>query len=473
MTWESTRSNSRFGRTMRTPLLRILALLASIALVVSACGGSDDNASDDTTTTTQAADTTSATTTADVSDPTTTVGDTATEDTAADDMAANTDTVTDYVAYIGGTDGPADDSLDPVVIGWLNQQGGQFEVGGAATLGAELAVQLANEQLGGIQGHPIEMKTCFIESDEEEGTTCGQELGNDEAVKAIVVGGVVIGIQPFYATIGGEKPVVVGVAVTPVDGVQDNATVYFGSATSVLASIGTYARDVLGAETAALIYPDTPALGVGVLGIQAGLEAAGVAVEAVSYPPNQTDLVGPMTAAGAPDADLVIPYTDAGGCVNLANALIQLGIDDASTIVSAPLCLNPNVAEGLGGDYPIWTYMIASSLFGDMTDPGMAKYMEVADEYGLEAAPDPWVIVSFGTMLTTIKIINELGPDATTDEIVAALRAYEGPIALGAPELDCGKNPEAPAVCNDQSQYFTYMGELQWDKQSSWLRPPE
>ena len=37
-----------------------------------------------------------------------------------------------------------------------------------------------------------------------------------------------IGIQPFYSTIGGKKPVVVGVAVTPVDGVQKNATILFG-----------------------------------------------------------------------------------------------------------------------------------------------------------------------------------------------------------------------------------------------------
>ena len=34
---------------------------------------------------------------------------------------------------------------------------------------------------------------------------------------ALLVGGVAIGIQPFYSTIGGKKPVIVGVAVTPVD----------------------------------------------------------------------------------------------------------------------------------------------------------------------------------------------------------------------------------------------------------------
>ncbi len=476
-------SRSHHSRSRRA---RAVAVTACLGLLVAACGGDDDAAEPATADagTADSGDTSTAdsgdTSTADSGDTSTAdSGDTSTADSGdtstADSGDASGDAegaVTDYVSFVGGTDGPADDTLDPVVIGWMNQQGGQFEIGGAATIGAELAVQLANEQLGGIGGRPIELKTCFIESDEEEGTTCGQELGNDADVKAIVLGGVAIGLQSFYATIDGSKPVVGGVAVTPIDGVNDNATVYFGSATSVLGPLGTYARDVLDAKTAALIYPDTPSLRLGAAAIEAGLKAAGVELDTVSYPPNQTDIVGPLTAAGAQTADLVIPYTDAGGCVNLANALTQLGIDDPEHIISAPLCLNPDVAAGLGGDFPKWTYLIASSLFGDATDPGMLRYMDLTTEYGIDAAPDPWVIVSFGTMLTTIKIINEVGPDATTEETIAALRAFSGPVPLGAPSLECGKDPEAPAVCNDQSQFFTYLGELAWDKKASWLRSP-
>ena len=76
----------------------------------------------------------------------------------------------------------------------------------------------------------------------------------------------------------------------------------------------------------------------------------------------------------------------------------------------APLCLNGLVAAGLGGDFPIWTYAIASSLYGDPTDPGMPAYMKVMAKYGTPAvAPDPWVIVTFGQILTTARFLNELG----------------------------------------------------------------
>src|ERR671914_3001898 len=387
---------------------------------------------------------------------------------------AGEETVTDYVDYIGGKAGKADSSKSPIYIGWLNQQGGQVEIGAAATDGADLAIKVVNEQLGGIDGHPVELKKCFIRNAEEEGTTCGQRLGNDKDVAAITVGGVAIGIQAFYSTIGGKKPVIVGVAVTPVDGVQDNATVLFGDATHVLGPFGTYAKEELDAQTAALVYPNIPGIAEGAAALDKGLSDAGVEVKKVGYAQGQTDLIGPLTAAGAQNADIVIPYSDASGCVNQAKGLQQLGIEDAKKIVSAPLCLNPTVSEGLGGDYPIWTYAIASSLFGDQTDPGMAPYMKVTEQYGVKTAPDPWVIVSFGSVLTTIKFLNEVGPDnLTSDAIVEKARSFTGPVALGAPELQCNKYEDAPAICNDRTQFFTYEGKNHFEKAADWLQPPE
>jgi branched-chain amino acid transport system substrate-binding protein len=386
---------------------------------------------------------------------------------------AGEQTVTDYVEYIGGKAGKADQSKPPIYIGWLNQQGGQVEIGAAATDGADLAVQVVNEELGGIDGRPVELKKCFIRNAEEEGTTCGQRLGNDEDVAAITTGGVAIGIQPFYSTIGGNKPVIVGVAVTPVDGAQENATVLFGDATHVLGPFGTYAKDVVQANTAALVYPNIPGIAEGAAALDKGLSDAGVEVKKVGYAQGQTDLIGPLTAAGAQNADIVIPYSDASGCVNQAKGLQQLGIEDSQKIVSAPLCLNPTVSEGLGGDYPIWTYAIASSLYGDQSDPGMEPYMRVTEKYGVKTAPDPWVIVSFATVLTTVKFLSEVGADALeTDAIVDKARSFTGPVVLGAPELQCEKYEDAPAICNDRTQFFTYSGENHFEKAADWLQPP-
>ena len=400
-------------------------------------------------------------------------GDTAADQGGDGSGGAGEKSVTDYVDYVGGKAGKADSSKPPIYIGWLNQEGGQQEIGAAATDGADLAVKLVNEELGGIDGRPVALRKCFIRNAEEEGTTCGQKLGNDKDVVAINVGGVAIGIQPFYSTIGGKKPVIVGVAVTPVDTVQKNAAILFGDVRRVLGPFGTYARDVLQAKTAALVYPNIAGITDGAAALAQGLKDAGVEVKKVGYAQGQTDLIGPLTAAGAQTADMVIPYSDASGCVNQAKGLKQLGITDAKKIVSAPLCLNPMVSEGLGGDYPIWTYAIASSLYGDPSDPGMKPYMEVTQKYGVKTAPDPWVIVSFGSVLSTVRFLNEVGPDSLEpDAILKTAKSFTGPVALGAPELKCGKYPDAPAICNDRTQFFTYSGKNKFDKAAEWLQPP-
>ena len=381
--------------------------------------------------------------------------------------------VTNYLSYTGGKAGPADKSLPPVYIGYVNQQGGPTAVGLLATAGAQMAVNYANAELGGVDGHPIQLVTCFIASAEEEGTTCGQKLAADKDVSVVLEGGVAIGTQSFYSTIGGAKPVITGVAVTPIDAVQPNATILFGDATHVLGPFGTYARDVLHAKTAALVYPNEPGIIEGSKAIRAGLEAAGVKVMSVGYSSGQADLIGPLTSAGAQTADMVIPYSSAAGCVNLAKGLKQLGITDSKKIVSAPLCLNGQVMAGLG-DFPLWTYAIASSLFGDSTDPGMPAYTKVTQTYGTpETAPDPWNIVSFAQVMTTIKFLNEIGFDKITPQtVLAKAKEFKGPLALGAPALQCGKYADAPAVCNDQVQFFNYGGKSKFTKVAGWLRPP-
>ena len=135
----------------------------------------------------------------------------------------------------------------------------------------------------------------------------------------------------------------------------------------------------------------------------------------VAYPPTETDLIGPLTAAGAATADIVIPGTDANGCVNMANALTQIGVTDPKKIVANPLCLNAQVISALG-DFPKWTYGIASSLFGDSTDPGRRAVREGHEGSSATStnAPDPWNIVNFGTMLSTIRFLNDGRNGSTT-----------------------------------------------------------
>jgi branched-chain amino acid transport system substrate-binding protein len=379
--------------------------------------------------------------------------------------------VTNYLTYTGGKAGPANSSLAPVVIGYINEQGDANPPGLLSTNGAQMAVTYINKELGGVDGHPLKLDTCFTAT-EEEGTTCADQFLADKSISVVAAGGVAVGAQSFDSTMNNKLPVIVGVSANSYDAVQSGDVILFGDATHVLGPMGTYAKDVLHAKTASIIYPQTPGLLIGAEAIDAALKAAGVSVTLEGYPVNATNLTSVLAAAHASTADMVIPYADATDCVNLARALVAQGITDAKKIVSAPLCLSGTVIQALG-DFPKWTYSIASSLYGDPTDPGMPAYMAVASKYTTPGdAPDPWEIVNFGELLTVDKILNEVGySNISPSTVLAAAKAFKGPQALGAPALDCGEFSNAPGVCNDRAQFFEYEGKNKFVKVAGWLQP--
>jgi branched-chain amino acid transport system substrate-binding protein len=90
-----------------------IAALAAIALIAVSCGDDDDDSGAETGS-----------------------GSEAPADQGGDQSGgAGEESVTDYVAYVGGEAGPADDSLEPIYIGWLNQEGGRGVGPGEATIG--------------------------------------------------------------------------------------------------------------------------------------------------------------------------------------------------------------------------------------------------------------------------------------------------------------------------------------------------
>jgi branched-chain amino acid transport system substrate-binding protein len=382
--------------------------------------------------------------------------------------------VTNYLQYVHGKRGKADPKKSKVYIGWVNQQGGQVVIGGLATAGAQLAVRYVNDVLGGVGGHPVALVNCFIKSNEEEGTTCGQKLVNNKKISVVAEGAVATGAQSLHATIGATKPIVTGVAITPVNGASKTGVVLFGDGPHILLPFGNYAKNVLHAKTAAVIYPNAPGLAESGQVIAAGLKAAGIDTKQVGYTQGQTDLTAPLTAVGAGTADFVVPYGSAADCANQAKGLTALGVTDPRKIMTAPLCLNSTVIDALG-DWSKWTYAIASSNYGDPTDPGMPAYQAVIKRYKAEKnAPDPWHIVAFSELLTTVRFLNEASTGKagiTPKSVLARAKAFRGPLALGAPKLQCGKYKNAPAICNDMFQAFTYEGKFQFKRASGWIGP--
>ena len=287
------------------PRLRVLfALFAALLVIGVAVGcGDDDSSSDSASGGSGGASTTS-------------------EDAAKSGDQTVSAGVSDYADYVGAkSSGAADSSKAPITIGWVNQEGGPTDVGPGATKGADLAVKYLNEKLGGIDGHPVKLFKCFTSTSEEQGQTCGQKMVNNKDVKVIGMGAVAIGDQSLVATVDGAKPMVSSVAIGAADSKNTNGYGLFGDGIRVSGPFATYAHDVLKAKRVSVVWPELPGINESSQAIVDGAKKLGMDVKSVAWNPNATDLVGPLTAAGAQTADVIILNSDPKGCVNLYKAL--------------------------------------------------------------------------------------------------------------------------------------------------------
>jgi branched-chain amino acid transport system substrate-binding protein len=397
---------------------------------------------------------------------------TATQPAPAASATAPADAVTDYVQYTGGTRGAADPSKSTIRIGWLNQQGGPADPSPFATDAAKLAVSYINKQLGGVDGHPVALVSCFTSTTDEQGQVCGQKLANDKRVDVIAVGAMTIGAQSVMAAVDNAKPMVYSVATGPSDATNRNGYILFGDLVRVMPPMATFAKQVLKAKSAAVIFPEAPGVSIAATALDEALAKAGVGHKKVGFAPNATDLVGPLTAAGAQTADVVSPIVLPQQCVNVAKALQQTKIK--AQVVANPLCLNGNVAKALG-DLPRWYYGIASSLAADRTDPAAGAFMGIVQKYGdVQKVGDPYYPITFAQFMTIAKWMNAIGSAKLSPESIAAqAKGFKGPLAMGPPTLQCGKYPDAPAICNDQEKIFKYEGKGVFTPASGWLGPPQ
>ncbi len=380
--------------------------------------------------------------------------------------------VLNYQAYVGGK-GKAKANLSPVTLGWINGQGGppNFNFPQVTNV-AQAAVKMVNAELGGVHGHPIRLNECFIAQAEEEGVRCGQQMANDRSMKAILFGAVVVGNQSIYATVKGTKPIIGGVAVSGADPSARNAFFLNGSQTSVLGPFGTYTNRFLkNVRTVAIVYPNQPGADTAAFALRRAMQQVGRRVTMIATPQLATDLLGPATQASS--ADMIIPALGFTDCVPFARALDQIRY--SKPVLSTPLCLFIPRAAYASGDLPSWTYGIAQTLV-NVPGPQSKLYLKKGLQYGTTVANmlNVFAEIAWEEMLATVKVMNRIPfSKLTPARVSAGFKTFKGPLVLAAPQIACGKvSAGEPAICGNQTQFYTYTGKGKWKVASGWLKPP-
>ena len=438
------------GTARRHSAWYFVAAASLVALVVSGCSSSSKSGSTSSS-----------------------AGSSAASGSTSSSETSGAGTATDLVSYTHGKAGKADSSLKPVTLGWVNQQGGALGYPNS-TAGAEAAVKYINTYLGGIDGHPLSLASCYVVSSEQEGNTCGLQLTNNADVQAILYGTLLVGDQSLQAVDAGKKPILMANSINPTDASGSNVFIYNGNPSSFFGGTAAYIHTVLKAKSVSVIYPQNAQSIGGVAALKAALQSVGISLQSVGFDPSTTNLTSAALAAGAQSADVVLPLvSDPPSCIAAAKALSSLGIKNPIISIGT-FCFGPDVAKGLGGDVPNWTQLSSQTNVLDTTEADVSAYISESAKAGLasDVQTDSNAALGWSLVMTAARFLNTGGgASATAQTIATQAQAFTGPMLLGSTTVKCGATSSAPGLCGAQMRAFQSLGGGKYKDVSDWLNP--
>jgi branched-chain amino acid transport system substrate-binding protein len=398
-------------------------------------------------------------------------GTTDTSTSGTTEPVAETVDNTYALKYTGGKEGKADSSLPPVTIGYINQEGGVPSFP-EATQGIEAAVAYANEELGGIEGHPIELKKCAVQS-EEDGQKCATEMANDDEVSIVLLGSIAVGNKAIYSVLTGKKPIIEGSPSTVEDLTATEAYAYTPGGPGVIAGMGLFTAQLKGVHKVAVLYSDNPAGKSSAeeffkpLLEQLGIDD--VTLVGVQDAATGPELATAIQAAGGESADVLVSFLTLPGCIASYDALQSLGIEPR--VVATGLCFGTPMTqhlEDLGSDDQVpngWYFSsFGYSYFQPDAASGMDTYLAKIKQYGpADVEFTGFAGFMFADLLTVAKFGNEIGAEKISPATMsAAAKGFKGPMMLVAGPMKCGYSKMFVALCGSQVGIEQY-------KDGNWL----
>jgi branched-chain amino acid transport system substrate-binding protein len=373
--------------------------------------------------------------------------------------------ISTFLKYTGGKPGKANAGLSPITIGFPNATQGSSAFPWYTTE-MQHAATLVNEDLGGINGHPLKIAFCESSTAEEQGQECAEQYLANKTVKVVMTDGLNIGDQSLHATLNGKIPVV-GSVPTSLQDANSKRSFYLTSGVFGATGIATYLTQYLHAHTVALLSASDVPVAVAAAGVLKGyLKAEGIKVTEGEYSSSATDYLPAIEASKASTADAVLALVILPDqCLGMARSLTEAHV--TKPVIAFYSCVGTTLKKGLG-DFPKWTYFsFTPNVLGPPANATLgAQFAAVKNWEAPFAAQIPDAAspaLNLSTVLTIVKIMDELGPNHLSSAAISAkMHAFKGPVFAGAPKLDFGGD----AVFNDvgtlASDFPIYHGNGKW-----------
>jgi branched-chain amino acid transport system substrate-binding protein len=377
-----------------------------------------------------------------------------TEDCAGEQMleCARRSTLAEWVP-----DEAVEASGEPIVLGMVNQEnsaaGSYPELSGAV----DAAVAFVNEQLGGVDGRPIEVEVCNTEFSAEGSTACGQQFV--EAEVPAVLGGIDVFGNAIDILGDNAIPYIGGIPISTQSVEADNSFQWSGGTWGATVAFAEHAATELEAERVSIVYGEfgsiTDSAEVG----KAVLEDHGVEAQLVPYPILATDISSALNAAEASDPDAIFVLAADAGCGAGFEGIEALGTDAARYFVGA--CASPTIIDQVGFEATDGAIFNVEGPIGtNQPNSDFALYDAVIEQYGADGLdPIGAGTVSFRSFMNLYAILRQLDGDLTPQAITDELRAQvDAPSFAGHPYTCDGEQfAGLPAMCSPQQ----VLGEME------------
>lgn len=357
---------------------------------------------------------------------------------------------------------------EPIRIGMVNQE--QTPAGSYPELSAaaRAAVDFVNEELGGVDGRPIQLEVCNTEFSAEGSTACGQHFVEQGAVA--VLGGIDV-FGNAIDTLGDNGiPYVGGIPVSMQSVQAENSFQWSGGSWGAVVAFAHHAATEGDAERVSIVYGDFGSIADAARVAAEVLEGYGVTAQLVPYPVVATDLSAPLNAAVADDPDAVFVLATDGGCRAGFEGLAAL--DARATRYFTGACAAPAITRQAGDAVTEGAiFNVEGTIDRADPSPDQALYEGVIAAHGPDGLDHIGAgTVTFRSFMNLYRVLVGIDGDITPGAVTAALRAQvEAPNFNGHPATcDRRQFADLPAMCAPQ-QVLAVMHDGLLDQLTDWI----
>jgi branched-chain amino acid transport system substrate-binding protein len=430
MAWES-------GDSVKSPLLRLLALLFAFSIVAAACGddADDDGAADDAPAATAADDSD------DMADDSGDMADDSGDDMADDDMSDDSGDMAD-----DSGDDMADDDMaavdrtgEVIKIGYVNNEGAAFSLPEFRT-GGEVAIQFINDN-GGINGAMIETEVCLSDGTPESAINCANQLIESDVVLAYM-GIEVASEAAINLWVEAGIPYITSHAWGLTEENSPGSFLLHSPAGAYAVGPAKTFAD-LGIDHIAVIMEETPAglnfidsIGAPVLAHH------GIEFERVVVDPAAPDWTAAVATAQAAGVDGIWGQLTEPGCIGMVSAAAASGYDKPVFAGSCSFYI-PILGPAALGTYTQSDVFFPST--AEYASPEIqaqiAEYVELMTAAGYEDHIEGFAVAPYSAWRAIEIILETIEGPITGESVLDAFRnAGETPGWFG-PNHQCGQEP--------------------------------